>query len=237
MVHGGTLVVHGTGRAVVVATGAAPSSVGSPPCCASTRAPATPLQRRLAALGRRLSLVAVLGCALVVVLGLLRGESWELMVVAGISLAVAAIPESLPAVVALALAAATRRMAAQGRHRPIAARGRGAGLGDRARHRQDRHPHHGQHGLRRAVDAGRWRAPTGTPTPAILRRARRAGRDRPTGPARGGRAVQRRAAGAQPGTEGALAGAAAAAGIDVDGLRRRSGPRTTWCPSTPSAAA
>ena len=116
-------------------------------------APDTPLQRRLAALGRRLSLIAVLGCLLVVVLGLLRGESWELMVVAGISLAVAAIPESLPAVVALALAAATRRMAEKRRHRAIAAGGRGARLGHGARNGQDRHPHHGQHRLRRDLDA------------------------------------------------------------------------------------
>ena len=114
MVHGGTLVVHGSGRAVVVTTGAGTELGRIATMLREHSAPDTPLQRRLTALGRRLSLVAVLGCLLVVVLGLLRGESWELMVVAGISLAVAAIPESLPAVVALALAAATRRMAEKG---------------------------------------------------------------------------------------------------------------------------
>ena len=53
-------------------------------------------------------------CIVVVVLGLLQGRPWELTVVTGISLAVAAIPESLPAVVALALAGGTRRMAKRG---------------------------------------------------------------------------------------------------------------------------
>ncbi|MHA6794228.1 cation-translocating P-type ATPase [Pseudonocardia bannensis] len=114
MLHGGTLVVHGTGTAVVVATGPRTALGGIAALLHERDVPDTPLQRRLAALGRRLSLAATLGCALVVVLGLFRGEPWELMVVAGISLAVAAIPESLPAVVALALAAATRRMAARG---------------------------------------------------------------------------------------------------------------------------
>lgn len=114
MLHGGTLVVHGSGTAVVVATGVH-SQLGRIAALLHERAaPATPLQRRLAALGRRLSLLTVGGCAVVVLIGLARGESWQLMIVAGISLAVATIPESLPAVVALALAAATRRMAARG---------------------------------------------------------------------------------------------------------------------------
>jgi P-type Ca2+ transporter type 2C len=114
MLHAGTLVVHGTGTAVVVATGVATQLGHIARLLHEHAAPATPLQRRLAALGRRLSLVAAAGCALVVILGLLRGQPWELMVVTGISLAVAAVPESLPAVVALALAGATRRMAARG---------------------------------------------------------------------------------------------------------------------------
>jgi P-type Ca2+ transporter type 2C len=114
MLHAGSLVVHGSGTAVVVATGPRTELGRIAALLREHTAPATPLQRRLARLGRRLSLAALLGCALVVALGLARGESWELMIVAGISLAVAAIPESLPAVVALALAAATRRMADRG---------------------------------------------------------------------------------------------------------------------------
>lgn len=114
MVHAGTLVDHGTGQAIVVATGAA-SAVGQVAnLLASRRSPVTPLQRRLARLGRWLSAIAVAACLLVVVLGLLRGQPWELVAVTGISLAVAAVPESLPAVVAFALAAGGRRMAARG---------------------------------------------------------------------------------------------------------------------------
>ncbi len=114
MLHAGTLVVHGTGTAVVVATGVATQLGHIARLLHERSAPDTPLQRRLAALGRRLSAVAAAGCVLVVLIGLLRGQPWELMVVAGISLAVAAIPESLPAVVALALAGGTKRMAARG---------------------------------------------------------------------------------------------------------------------------
>jgi Ca2+-transporting ATPase len=114
MLHAGTLVVHGSGTAIVVATGAGTELGHIASLLHEHAAPQTPLQRRLAALGRRLSTVVVVGCAVVVLLGVLRGQPWELMVVAGISLAVAAIPESLPAVVALALAGGTQRMAARG---------------------------------------------------------------------------------------------------------------------------
>ena len=62
---------------------------------------------------RTLALVAVALCAVVLVLGLVRGEPLELMLVTAISLAVAAVPESLPAVVTFSLALGARRMAAR----------------------------------------------------------------------------------------------------------------------------
>ncbi|MFC5801680.1 HAD-IC family P-type ATPase [Streptomyces formicae] len=71
----------------------------------------TPLQHRLARFGRILAAVIVVLCAVVLALGLVRGQPVELMIVAAISLAVAAVPESLPAVVTLALALGARRMA------------------------------------------------------------------------------------------------------------------------------
>jgi Ca2+-transporting ATPase len=105
MLHAGTTVLRGRGEGVVVGTGAR-SQVGIlAGLMASGSAPVTPLQRRLRRLGRDLSLVTVAACVLVAALGLLRGQDWETVILTGISLAVAAIPESLPAVVALALAA------------------------------------------------------------------------------------------------------------------------------------
>ncbi|MFF9785871.1 cation-translocating P-type ATPase [Streptomyces nigrescens] len=106
----GTVVVRGRGRAVVTTTGA-DSTLGRIATMV-TRAPGlTPLQRRLAAFGRLLAAVTVALCALVLALGLVRGQPVELMVVAAISLAVAAVPESLPAAVTLSLALGARRMA------------------------------------------------------------------------------------------------------------------------------
>jgi Ca2+-transporting ATPase len=73
----------------------------------------TPLQRRLVGVGRALAGAAVVLCAVVLALGLWRGQPVELMVVAAVSLVVAAVPESLPAVVTLALALGARRMTAR----------------------------------------------------------------------------------------------------------------------------
>jgi P-type Ca2+ transporter type 2C len=111
-VSAGTVVVRGRGRAVVTATGAA-SAMGQIATLLDTTAVLTPLQRRLVGLGRVLAGVAVGLCAVVLALGLLRGQPLELMVVTAISLVVAAVPESLPAVVTLSLALGARRMAAR----------------------------------------------------------------------------------------------------------------------------
>ena len=114
MLHAGTTVTYGRGEAVVVGTGAS-SQVGNlAGLLESGSAPLTPLQRRLRRLGQALSVAAVVACVVVVLLGLLRGQSLETMLLTGISLAVAAIPESLPAVVTLALAGGAHRMAGRG---------------------------------------------------------------------------------------------------------------------------
>ena len=112
VVSAGTVVVRGRGRAVVTAIGA-DSAMGQIAMLLDTTAVLTPLQRRLVGLGRVLAGVAVGLCAVVLVLGLLRGQPLELMVVTAISLVVAAVPESLPAVVTLSLALGARRMAAR----------------------------------------------------------------------------------------------------------------------------
>jgi Ca2+-transporting ATPase len=111
-VSAGTVVVRGRGRAVVTATGAA-SSMGRVAALLGAQPGLTPLQRRLAGVGRALAAAAVVLCAIVLVLGLARGQNVELMVVTAISLVVAAVPESLPAVVTLALALGARRMSAR----------------------------------------------------------------------------------------------------------------------------
>ncbi|MEU8326229.1 cation-transporting P-type ATPase [Nonomuraea sp. NPDC048881] len=111
-VSSGTVVARGRGRAVVTAIGAASAS-GRIASLMVKGAGLTPLQRRLVGVGRLLAGVAVLLSALVLVLGLVRGQPVELMVVTAISLVVAAVPESLPAVVTLSLALGARRMAAR----------------------------------------------------------------------------------------------------------------------------
>jgi Ca2+-transporting ATPase len=111
-VSAGTVVVKGRGRAVVTATGAA-STAGRIAEMLSAGPSLTPLQRRLVGVGRLLAGAAVVLCAIVLAAGLVRGLPAELMVVTAISLVVAAVPESLPAVVTLALALGARRMAAR----------------------------------------------------------------------------------------------------------------------------
>ena len=109
-VSAGTVVVRGRGTMVVSATGAA-SALGRIAALVAPRPPRTPLQRRLAQLGRWLALAAAAFALVVFVVGVVRGQDAELMAVAAISLVVAAVPESLPAVVTLALALGARRMA------------------------------------------------------------------------------------------------------------------------------
>ncbi|MFN2166882.1 MAG: cation-translocating P-type ATPase, partial [Anaerolineae bacterium] len=70
----------------------------------------TPLQRRLEQLGKGLAVAALGIVAVVFILGLLRGEDWQLMLLTAISMAVAAVPEGLPAVVTIALALGAQRM-------------------------------------------------------------------------------------------------------------------------------
>src|SRR5581483_572442 len=74
----------------------------------------TPLEKQAEQLGRRLALLAIALSALVTILGLLRDVPFWLMLETGVILAIAAIPEGLPAVTTIALAAGVRRMAKAG---------------------------------------------------------------------------------------------------------------------------
>jgi P-type Ca2+ transporter type 2C len=111
MVFLGTNIAGGSGRALVVATGM-DTEVGHIATLLETaRSDATPLQRRLDQVARRL-LWACLGIvALVFALGLLRTVAPFELFLSAVSLAVAAIPEGLPAVVTIALALGVQRMA------------------------------------------------------------------------------------------------------------------------------
>ena len=110
-VIGGTLVAHGHGALEVTRTGQR-SGIGRIAALLATAAPRrTPLQRRLTRLSRTLVILVAALTAVVVASGLAQGRDVSEMVVVGLSLAVAAVPESLPAVVTIALAMGAHRMA------------------------------------------------------------------------------------------------------------------------------
>jgi P-type Ca2+ transporter type 2C len=112
MAFKGTTATQGRGRGLVVATGRATELGKVAKLLAEGGWEATPLQRRLAAFGRRLALAVLAVCAIVFVAGLLRGEPALLMLLTAVSLAVAAIPEAMPAVITVLLAVGARRMVA-----------------------------------------------------------------------------------------------------------------------------
>jgi Ca2+-transporting ATPase len=107
----GTLVTHGRAAGLVVATGAGTQLGQVATLLGQAGDKATPLQQRLAAFGKKLSIIVIAICAAIFAFGVLRGEPVLLMALTAISLAVAAIPEALPAVVTVLLALGARRLA------------------------------------------------------------------------------------------------------------------------------
>jgi Ca2+-transporting ATPase len=106
----GTMVARGTAKAVVVRTGMATEMGKIADLIQQTDSMETPLQHRLEQLGKILIIVAIALTVLVVIAGILHGQPPYAMFLAGVSLAVAAIPEGLPAIVTIALALGVQRM-------------------------------------------------------------------------------------------------------------------------------
>lgn len=112
MGYKGTAITQGRALAYVVATGMN-TEIGRIALMVQSREPLTPLQRRLTAFGKKLSVGILAICALIFFFGWLRGEDILTMLLTAISLAVAAIPEALPALVTVALAMGAARLVKQ----------------------------------------------------------------------------------------------------------------------------
>ncbi len=110
MVYSGTIINYGRGEFVVTATGMTTELGHIADMIQSVEEEKTPLQQRLDALGKVLAVAALILVAVVFISGVLRGEPWEDMLLTAVSLAVAAIPEALTAVVTIALALGAQRM-------------------------------------------------------------------------------------------------------------------------------
>src|SRR5690606_26964719 len=106
----GTVVVRGSGIGITVNTGMKTEMGKIAHLIEHTETTETPLQKRLEQLGKVLIVISLFLTALVVVTGILHGQDVYKMFLAGVSLAVAAIPEGLPAIVTSALALGVQRM-------------------------------------------------------------------------------------------------------------------------------
>ena len=113
MVYRGTQVTYGRGSGLVTATGMNTEMGKIAHLLDTTEKIKTPLQKRLARVGRNIALATLIICGIVFIAGLLRGDDAMLMFLTAVSLAVAAVPEALPAVVTISLALGARKLVQQ----------------------------------------------------------------------------------------------------------------------------
>ncbi|MBR6044715.1 MAG: cation-translocating P-type ATPase [Ruminococcus sp.] len=113
LVYMGTVVMTGRCRAEVTAVGKSTLMGSVSGLLAESEHEQTPLQKRLGELGRTLAMICIGVCFVVFAAGMIRGEDVMEMLMTSVSIAVAAIPEGLPAAVTIALALAVRRMLAR----------------------------------------------------------------------------------------------------------------------------
>ena len=110
MTYAGTAASYGRGRAIVTATGMATEFGKIAKMLQTVKTEKTPLQENLDKVGSVLAQAAFVIVGMIVILGLLRGQPFIDMLIFGIALAVAVVPEALPAVVTISLAIGVQRM-------------------------------------------------------------------------------------------------------------------------------
>jgi len=109
MAYKGTIITYGRGKGVVMATGMQ-TEIGKIALMLEDQGTTTPLQKRMTEFGKKLSYLIFFICLLLFGVGMLKGEPPLTMLLLSISLAVAAIPEALPALITIALSRAASRL-------------------------------------------------------------------------------------------------------------------------------
>ncbi|GEO04125.1 ATPase [Adhaeribacter aerolatus] len=110
MAYMGTIVTYGRGTGITVATGMATELGKIANLIGAVGTSKTPLQEKLGKLGKLLALVGIIAAAIIFAAGIMQGKAWTDMFLTAVSVAVAVIPEGLPAVVTITLAIGSQRM-------------------------------------------------------------------------------------------------------------------------------